>query len=186
MRWPVFLLFGFVALALEVSLSNALRLDSLGGIGPSFVACVAVLVAMFANRLSALWACWALGVVMDLLARDAGGNAIIGPYALGYVFAAYIVTLLRTMVFRRKALTMGAMTFIFLLAAGVVAVFLDTIRGWYPDAPPTDVGAMKALVTKSLEALYGGLAAIPLGWLLLMSLPLWGFPSTPPRRSGWL
>jgi rod shape-determining protein MreD len=186
MRWPVFLVFAFIALALEISLRNALRLDSLGDISPSFVACIAVLVAMFAHRPSALWACWGLGVFMDLLDRNDVGTAVIGPYALGYTFGAFIVTLLRTMVFRRKALTMGAMTFIFLLASGIVVVFITTIRAWYPDATPSDIGAMRSLVSKALESLYGGLAAIPLGWLLLMSMPLWGFPSTPPRRSGWL
>jgi hypothetical protein len=69
--------------------------------------------------------------------------------------------------------------------SGVACVSI-TIRAWYPDATPSDIGAMRSLVSKALESLYGGLAAIPLGWLLLMSLPLWGFPSTPPRRSGWL
>jgi rod shape-determining protein MreD len=186
MRWPVFAIFAFVALVLEVSVRNALRLDSMMGISPSFVACVAVLITLFANRLSALWACWILGVLMDLLPRDDDGVTIVGPAALGFVFAGYVVSLLRTMVFRRKALTLGAMTFIFLLAAGIVVVFITMIRSLYPGAPVTSLGAVQLMVHHALNALYGGVVAIPLGWLLLVTLPLWGFPSMPPRRSGWL
>jgi cell shape-determining protein MreD len=185
MRWPVFVVFAFVALTLEVSLRNTLRLESLWNASPSFVACLAVLVAMFTNRLTALWACWMLGVLMDLLQPGQDGARVIGPFAIGFVFAGYIITLLRTMVFRRKAITMGAMTFVFLLASDIVAVFVLTIRTWYPD---TSVGAwspMRALAAYAMEALYGGVIAIPVGWLLLLTLPIWGFPSAPPRRGSW-
>ena len=185
MRWPVFAVFAFTALALEVSLRNTLRLDSLWGISPSFVACVAVLVAVFANRLSALWACWMLGVLMDLVQPGHDGVRVIGPAAIGFVFAGYMVTLLRTMVFRRKAITMGAMTFVFLLASGIVSVCVVTIRSWYPDEGGGSWSPMRALASHALEALYGGVVAIPVGWLLLLTLPIWGFPATTPRRGGW-
>jgi rod shape-determining protein MreD len=185
MRWPVFAVFAFAALTLEVSLRNALRLESLWGASPSFVACLAVLVSMFTNRLTALWACWILGVLMDLLQPGQNGARVIGPSAIGFVFAGYVITLLRTMVFRRKAITMGAMTFVFLLASGIMAVFVLTIRGWYPDSHAGTWSPMRALAANALEALYGGVIAIPVGWLLLLTLPIWGFPTAPPRRGGW-
>jgi rod shape-determining protein MreD len=188
MRWAVFAIFAFLALALEISLRNVLRLDSLYGVSPSFVACLATFVAIFAQRLTALWACWILGVFMDLLPRgDASHVFLIGPNALGYVFGGYILLLLRTMVFRRQLLTMGALGFVFVMASSIVTVMLLTVRHWYPEtqALPVHYSGMRDLTFRALEALYTGvIAAVPVGWILLLSLPMWGFQSTTPRRIG--
>ena len=42
MRWPVFAIFAFVFLAIELSLREVLALRSLGSISPSFVAVLVV------------------------------------------------------------------------------------------------------------------------------------------------
>lgn len=185
MRWPVFAFFAFVCVVAQLSLRNVLTLESLGFVTPDIVACLAVFVALFAHRTSALWACWGLGLAMDLapqLTRD--GGHVIGPNALGYVFGGYMVLQLRTMVFRRRAVTLGFLTFVFVLAASVVAVALLTVRGWYAADNPMTSGALEEFMRRSGIALYSGIIAIPLGWLLGGTIRLWGFQSGMSRRTG--
>jgi cell shape-determining protein MreD len=187
MRWPIFVVFAFVALALEISLRNSLRLDNLyHGVSPSFVACLLTFILMFAPRLTSLWACWIIGVVMDLLPGQ-GETAVrvIGPCALGLVFGGLMIIPLRSMVFRRRLLTMAFMTFVFALASSIVSVFLLTLRHWYPSSSTADYSGLRDLTFRFFEALYSGVLAIPVGWLLLLTLPLWGFQTNAPRRSAW-
>jgi cell shape-determining protein MreD len=182
-RWRAFVVFACVALILEVSLRNTLRLDSLRGTSPSFVAILATFVLLFAPRLSALWACWILGVLLDLLPPPDGEDVrIIGPMALGLVFAGLVVLPLRTMVFRRRSITIGVMTVIVVMASSIAAVFVLIVRHWMVSDPTHTVHGMSALLHQGLVALYSGAVAWPLGWLLLQSMPLWGFQTTSQRR----
>lgn len=184
MKWSVFAIAAFVAVVLQLSLREALTLHSVGSISPDFVACLATFVAMFAQRMHALWACWILGLLMDL-APAAGETAwhMIGPAALGYTFGGYLVLQLRTMVFRRRAITNGFMTFMFLLAAGVVATFLLTIRHWYIADTPLYHSPLAEFWQRVKIALYSGAVAIPFGWMLQITIVLWGFTGGASRRS---
>ncbi len=180
MRWPVFIIFAFLAVVAQLSVRNAFTLYSIRGISPDFVAALAVFVALFANRSAALWACWTLGLLVDLAPPDGSTYHLIGPHALGYAAGGYLVLQLRSMVFRRRAITMGFLTFLALIAASLVAVMLLSIRSWYPNelayAPLNDLGR------RVLIAVYSGVVAIAIGWLLNKSVPLWGFQS---RSGGW-
>ena len=90
MRWAAFVTMLFITLAAELSLRPVLTIHSMGGISPSFIAPLAVFVAMFAPRMTALWSCWLLGLLLDLstplVPRDGGSFYVLGPYAIGYVF----------------------------------------------------------------------------------------------------
>lgn len=182
MRWPIFAIFAFAAIVAQLSVRNVLTLYALNGISPDLVAALAVFIALFANRSAALWACFILGVLIDLLAPAAGAAAfkVIGPHALGYAAGGYLVLQLRTMVFRRRAITIGFLTVLALIAAALVMVMLLTIRSWYPQAAP--YGPLSELGRHALMAVYSGVVAIPVGWLLARTLPLWGFSS---RAVGW-
>lgn len=181
MRWPVFAIFAFVLVVMQLSLRNVLTLQSLKQISPDLVACLAVFVCLFAHRTSALWACWALGVAMDLAPTDDDPSYfLIGPHALGYVFGGFLVLQIRTMVFRRKAITIGFMTVVFLLAASILAVFLLAVRSWYPEAQ--GYPALSEFWRRVLIAVYSGVMAIPLGMLLNSTMTLWGFQSNVSRR----
>jgi cell shape-determining protein MreD len=204
MRWAVFAALAFIALAAELSLRPVLMFHTIGGISPSFLACLAVFIAMFAPRLTALWSCWLLGLLLDLstpFAASAGSVAgvpgapgggaatyyLIGPYALGYTFAAYMVLQMRPMVFRQRALSIGVMTGLSLLAVALISVAIFVVRSWYAaDAGiySTGVSAGSELLRRLGIALYSALVAVPLGWLLLATLPYWGFPTTAHRRAG--
>jgi rod shape-determining protein MreD len=175
MRWPVFAIFAFFTVVAQLSLANVFALSSLGHIVPDLVACLAVFVGLFAPRMTVLWVCWVLGLAMDLAPAAGGGAPILGPHALGYVFAGYVVLQLRTMVFRRRPLTMGFLTFVCVLAAGVVVVSVLTVRSWYPADPALPNGPLEEMARRLGIALYSALIAIPLGWLLCSTIPLWGF-----------
>lgn len=183
MRWPVFVIFAFAVLAMQLSLRNVFTLQSLSGVSPDFVACLCVFVSLFAHRSSALWSCWILGLLMDL-APPERSYYIVGEHALGYVFGGLVILQLRTMVFRRRAVTIGFLTFVFVLAASMVAVFLLSVRSWYTPETFQSGGALGELARRFGIALYSGLLAIPTGWFLGATISLWGFQSGIPRRTG--
>ncbi|MHC5004820.1 MAG: rod shape-determining protein MreD [Planctomycetota bacterium] len=187
MRWTVFIVVGLLAVVVETSdlTARVLTLHRLGHVYPSTVGVLVVFIALFAPRQAALWAAWILGVLMDLAPREQG--ILIGPNALGYVFATYFVLQVRTMVFRQRLLTAALLTVICLSAAGVVEVAVLTVRSWFADAgsPSADVRPVIEFLRRLGIAACSGILAIPLGWLLLQTAPLWGFEHAAERRRTW-
>lgn len=185
MRWSVFAIAAFVIVVLQLSARDALTLHSIGLVKPDLVAALATFITLFAARTKALWACWILGLVMDL-APSGGDTAwhMIGPHALGYVFGGYVVLQLRTMVFRRRAVTIGFLTVVFLLAAGLASTFLLTIRHWYLPDTPLYLSPLGEFWRQIKIAAYSGAVAIPFGWLLQLTVAFWGFTGGASRR-GW-
>ncbi len=184
MRWSVFAIIAFVVVVLQLSVREVLTLHSVGSISPDFVACLATFIALFAARTSALWACWILGLVMDLAPR--GGETawhLIGPNALGYAFGGYLVLQLRTMVFRRRAVTTGLLTFLFLMSVAVIATFLLTVRHWYIADTPLYHSPLGEFWQRIKIAVYSGAVAVPFGWLLQITIATWGFQSGAARRA---
>lgn len=186
MRWPIFIVFALLALVLDRSLVGALEFN---GVQPLAVATVAVFVALMAPKMTALWGCWLLGLLVDLASPMAGDGAVhlIGPHALGFTFGGYLVILIRSMVFRKRALTIGVMTVACMLGVALVVVVILTIRSWFgatAGAWPLD-SATRALGYRFFVALYSGLIAMPLGWLLVRTMPLWGFQIKTSRMVNW-
>ena len=143
MRWVTFAIVAYVAIALEKGLMDTLAFHGFGSIRPSLIAVLLVFIALNGPKQAVLWAALILGVLMDLCVplEDATGRVrfLIGPYALGYVFAAYMVLQLRPMVFRRRVLTQSVLAALAVLAAGVIAVAIFTVRSWYPEAADAGV-----------------------------------------------
>ena len=190
MRWGVFIIFALIGIAIDGGLLDVLRIESLWDVRPNFCAVLAVFVALSAPRLAALWGCFVLGLLLDLSTPyTADGNRIVwlvGPYALGLLAGGWLVVRGRTMVFRRRALTIGVMTLGCLLVAQAVIVVLLALRsrGWYPGGPVhwTDFSLGIEVLRRILVALYSGLFGVPAGWLLIRTLPLWGFQTSGHRR----
>jgi rod shape-determining protein MreD len=184
-RWPVFAVFAYLALVLEVSLRNVLLL---GPVGPSFVAVLVVFVSLFAPRLTALWACWSLGLLVDLCTPLMHGadevGPMLGPHALGYVFGGYVILQLRAMLFRRRAVTFAVMTAISLVAAGLVVVFLHAVHRLYP-GEGLEMRPLGELLLRLAVAGYSGVVALLLGPLLVWTVPLWRFRAGPQQHAGW-
>ena len=193
MNWAVLAIAAVLGLVLDQSVLDGLALDRLDPgsarqIKPSFCGLLAVFVALWAPRMPALWACFILGMLLDLsLPLTVGSDRVfylVGPHALGYVAGGWLVIKGKAMVFRQRPLTMGVMTFGFLLVMHLVVVILYQIRVWHPGQAVcwTDGSVGGALFRRALGALYSGLFAIPIGWLLVKSMPLWGFEAGGPRR----
>ncbi len=191
MRWVVFLIFAVLGLVFDTGLAEVLRIEKAWSIRPSLCAAVAVFVALSAPRATALFACLGLGLLLDLsnpLTADTGRSLyLIGPYTLGYAAGGWLVVQARPMVFRRRPITVGVMTFACLLAVQLVAitVFVLRSRSWYPGGPVqwTELTAWVELVKRLLIALYSGLLAVPVGWVLVRSAPLWGFQTVVHRSA---
>ncbi len=191
MRWVVFLIFALIGVAIDGGLLDVLRIESLWDVRPSFCAVLAVFIALSAPRLTALWGCFALGLLLDLSTPyTADGNRmvwLVGPYALGLLAGGWLVVRGRTIVFRRRALTIGVMTLGCLLVAQVIIVVLLMLRsrGWYPGGPVhwTDLSLGIEVLRRILIALYSGLFGVPAGWLLVRTLPLWGMQTSVHRTA---
>jgi len=182
-RWGIFAIFALLVLSLDAGLSDVLRIESLWDIRPNLCGVLAVFVALSAPRIAALWGCFMIGVLLDLsIEYTTGGNRgvyLVGPYALGLLAGGWLVLRGRTMVFRRRALTIGVMTVVSLLLAQAIIMMLLVIRSrsWYPGGPihwPDNAVGIE-LLRRVLIAVYSGVAAVPGGWLLVRTLPLWGF-----------
>ena len=102
-----------------------------------------------------------------------------GPYTLGFLAAGWMVVRGRTMVFRRRPLTIGVMTLgcVLLAQAIVLAVLVLRSAGWYPGGVIhwTDTTLGVEVFRRVLIAVYSGLFGIPAGWMLVRTIPLWGF-----------
>ena len=183
MRWVVFLIFAALALVFDTGVSEILRIEKVWAIRPSFCGVLAVFVALSAPRTTALWACFCLGLLLDLsnpLTVETGRTLyLIGPYTLGFVAGGWLVLQARSMVFRRRPFTIGVMTIVCLLAVQIVATILFVVRSrsWYPGGPVewTELTVWVELLKRFLIAIYTGLLAVPVGWVLVRSMPLWGF-----------
>lgn len=187
MRWHVFAIFAVIAMIFETGLVDAVHILH---VKPSVCAALATFIALSAPRITALWSCFILGLLMDLSSDLSLGQTgtihIIGPHALGYVVGGLLVLQVRSTVFRRRPLAIGAMTTAFVLAMSVVAVTIYAVRSWYPGelmywdgtSPLADIGR------RIFMAIYSGLFAVPLGWMLVRLMPLWQFHSATIRGGG--
>ncbi len=190
MRWPLFLVVLLVVLVFETALAGA---ASIMGVRPSLCAVLATFIALSAPRMTVLWSCYLIGLMLDLSNRLPLGAAqslyVIGPYAIGYTIAGYLLLQMRSTVFRQRSLTIGALTVVSLIVVHVVVVTLFVVRGWYPSpAGPlmwAEVGTTNELLRRALAALYSGLVAVPVGWLLVRSMPAWAFQTTTNRSAAW-
>ncbi len=183
MKWIVFVIVAIFAVAIETSpIRNLVTLHALGDLYPSLVSVLLVFVALFAPRTTALWAAWGLGLFMDLALPRASG-LLIGPLALGYCFGTFLVLQVRTMVFRRRLLTLAVLTMMFCAASAIVEVALPTIRSWFGSA--VEFQPFVELLRRFGMAVYSGLLAIPVGWILMQTLRLWGFQHATDRRRTW-
>jgi len=188
-RWIVFVVAALIGVVFDTGLSEVLRIEKLGHIRPSLCAVVAVFVALSAPRTAALWACFVLGLLLDLshpvTFAENRVTYLVGPYALGYLVGGWLVVSGRAMVFRRRPLTIGVMTVICLGAAQVVAVGLYVLRSqqWYPGEPIfwTETSAWAESGMRLLTVLYSGLFAVGAGWLVVQTIGLWGFQTVPHR-----
>lgn len=176
MSWAVFALSLWLCVGLDVGLRDALAVGQ-SGAAPRFVMVLLAFVAASAPKEAALWAGLATGLALDLLdVRPSPGGGLvtlIGPNALGCVTAAYAVVLLRASVMRKNPLALPVLAALATFLAGVVTVAILQTRSLYD--PSLSVGAGSSLLRTFFSALLTTALALPLGPLLLLVSPLFGF-----------
>lgn len=185
MRLGVFIIFLVVAIVADTRFMEVFRI---GPVVPSIAGTLAVYLVLSAPRQTALWSCLALGLLLDFsdaaMFEGIHPYHLLGPYTLGFLFGANLVLPLRAMVFSRNPLTFGLLTFCFLIAVTIVYLALWQVRGFYEGSPAPwgEVGVFSEFGRRVLWALYSGVIAVPFGWMLVRTSPLWGFTASVVRR----
>lgn len=183
MNWFVFALFAWVLFGLELALLPIFDAGS-GGVHPSMVIPLLVFIAINAPRRPTLWAAIILGVAMDLLSpmpgADGGAVTIIGPHALGYLLAAHSILAVRGMLIARNPLTVVVLSIFAAFVAQIVVIAIFTMRDIGANPLMWDAGDQ--LVQRSFSALYTGVSALLLSFVLFAFGPVFGFQSAVPTR----
>ena len=186
MSLPVFAICAWLFLGLEIGLRDALELGQ-SGVTPSFIIVLLAFVASHAPKAAALWAGLTLGVLLDLTfdAPDAAGQgavAVLGPHTLGCVAAAYTIVVMRGSMMRRNPLTLALLALVAMAMLAIVSTTLLEIRSLWD--PSIEVRAAGELWIGGLRALYSAALALPVGGLLALMTPLFGFQQQH-RARGW-
>lgn len=195
MRWPVFLILAYLALALDGGLRG---LWVYHGTWPELPLILLVFIALSAPARHVAWSALLLGLLVDLqpiavhLPSDRSSAAdlvLVGPNALGYMLAGFAAYQFRGFAFRDSPITVAVAALFSGVFAHLVVVALLSFRGfsWLTAEPIPDYSAAADLVARALRLLYTAVVALPVGWLLIRSDPLWGFPlikGTAYRRPG--
>ncbi|HYE03427.1 MAG TPA: hypothetical protein VD963_09360 [Phycisphaerales bacterium] len=168
MNLPAVVILAYLALGLELGLRPALAVG--GGVAPSVLFPLLVYICLFAPTRQALWSALAFGVAADLVSpwtTPGGGRqlVVVGPGALGYAAGAYLTLTVRALVIRRNPLTLAVLSVIAMALAGVVSVFLLSLRSLYD--PHLAIQPAPELVRRTLSALYTGLSAGLMGVVLV-------------------
>ncbi|MCE9592319.1 MAG: hypothetical protein K8S99_17570 [Planctomycetes bacterium] len=193
MRWLVFAVFAYLALALNDGAAALLYVPTrLGPITPDFVLMLAAFIALWASPSVAMWACLVLGLLVDLMkpvsavrGNDVVTFAVLGPATLGYLFAGYVMVRLRAVLNRASPLAVSVMSFAAGIFVHLTIVAMLALRNapWFLNQHLAGWDDADQLIFRFLSMLYTAAAAIPVGWVLTRLQPFWGFESP---RSGFL
>jgi cell shape-determining protein MreD len=188
MKWPLPLLVGYLLLALEAPVREALHLGPSGGSGgsPSLVVPFIVFVCLFASSGAAAWTALLLGLCTDLSTlRGDEALVIIGPYSLGYLAIAGFILKVRPLVVRKNPVTIVVLSVLSDLLAAFIIVFILGLRRMLFWGSWSD-GAAEPLLTelwhRSVGACYTALPALGLGLIFLLLTPWFGFNEAAGRR----
>ena len=180
MRWPVFFLFVYLAMAFEQGLGNLLEIKR---VNPSFLLIVGAFIAISAPPKAVVWSSLTLGLLSDLIhPLQLAGLAdvtIIGPSCIGYLAGGYVAVQLRGLMFRDSPLTIGLMVVAMGTFAHLIIVVALTVRGlpFMPGDPVIGWHAADQLLRRFFILMYTAVLALPIGFALLRTDSLWGFPS---------
>ena len=168
------------ALVLDASFLSVLEV---GGVRPSALMVLVVFVCLCAEPVSAQWAAIISGFAVDLSGPVVWGGSqtlyLVGPNLLGFAFGAQLMLALRGALLKRSALAIAVATALFAGAWSLTVVAVWSARVWVvgPPVPWGDGSALSSLWMMFRSGLVSAGMAIPLGWLLVRSLPAWGFPA---------
>lgn len=179
MNWPLFAIACWLLAVLQTGLDPLWTLGGRSSAGVQLLLIVAAFVPLCTSRLweAVLAACLA-GLLADLLVEPVPGVPLMGPLAIGFAAGACVIWLFKKSALAPSVLSLAFATFMAGLAANAVALVLLHARGIaLPMAPAEPVPGL-ALPHDMLRRLIGVVVttavSLPLGFLLMLSQPLWG------------
>jgi rod shape-determining protein MreD len=183
MRWPGFLIVAYLVVLIQTTLGRILTVDDfpLGAVGPDFMVLLAVFIALNARSVTeAMLGGWVLGLLVDLTTAGGAGLATrVGPMAVIYCGAVWVVYRLREAFFRDRALPQMVLAAIFCLLAHVLWCTVQSLLG----IETMTLGAYgRMMLQASLNAVYTALL-MPLAYVLLSAIRNWML-LPPPSRVG--
>jgi cell shape-determining protein MreD len=126
MRWILWIILAYLALAVQNALGILIGIHTswLGDIRPDILAAAAVFVVLTVRNLhDVIIACWLLGLGLDLTS----GQGVVGPMALAYSGAAFVVFKVRDAFFRDRLSSQIIMTAVFALLAHTAWIILQLV-----------------------------------------------------------
>ncbi|MBN8599349.1 MAG: hypothetical protein J0L78_16885 [Planctomycetes bacterium] len=156
---------GYIAFSLELGLRNALAVGT-GGAAPSFVFVLCMILAIGSPAGLVLWTCLVFGIITDLtwpheIRGGADSITLLGPYALGYLFAGQFVLLLRSQIIKRNPLSLGFLCFAGFAVAQIMVVVIYTLRSAY--TPEIVWEPTHQLISRLVGAAYTGVLGVLVG-----------------------
>jgi rod shape-determining protein MreD len=150
-----YILLAYVAVGMQVGLNGYVKL---GGAAPNVGLILAVFFALFVPREAAKLACFALGLMQDLLTQQT-----LGLYAISYGLIGAIIGNHQATVFRERPLTHAAVTAV----ACAITWSVLLVHGWV-------FGPASSVATAFYGTLLTVLLAPPLILLLMRLRPALG------------
>ncbi len=180
MRWVPFFIFAYLFVLVQTTLGKILTLErlSIGPVGPDLLVLFAVFLALnVRNVTDAMLTGWVLGLLIDL--TTAGGLATcVGPMAILFALAMWILFSLREAIFHNRAVPQMILAAMFCLLTHGLWVFVQSLLAEGAISAST-YGRM--LLQVGISAVYTGLL-MPLGYFLLSRCRGWLLISPPFRR----
>lgn len=180
MNWPLFAIACWLCAVLQVGLAPLLSVGGrLPGGGAQFLLVLAAFAAVCVPRApQAVLAACVAGLVMDLQAETIPGAPLMGPLALGFAAGATAVCWFRKKGLAPSVLSIVLAVFIAGVVAHGVALVLLYARGVaLPGLPGERVPGFapsRELLGRFIAVVCSAALALPMGALLMLSLPLWG------------
>jgi cell shape-determining protein MreD len=177
-------LLAWLALGFEAGLKHTLAIPW-GKLqaAPGFVLPLAVIIALCAPGIQALWACMVLGLMMDLTSPQplvAGQIVVLGPHALGFLVAGQFVLAVRGLVLRRNPFTVVVLS---VIAGCIMQIVVTALLTVHAALDSTQWGAGAELGSRLLGAVVTGGTALLVALLVLPMAPLLGYSTGPGRGS---
>lgn len=173
MNWFLFAILAYLGFALQLVLTPAWPMQ---GHEPMVLLVLLVFIGLQAPPMAVAWSALVLGVCTDILCEDMEVG-LIGPWAIGFLVAGYVVVQLRNLLFRDSMFTIGIMTLIAGIVALLVATTLQVLRSipLFGNEPIAAFKASDALFFGFFTLLNTAVFAILLGFPLLRTRAMWGF-----------
>jgi cell shape-determining protein MreD len=183
MRWPAAFFVGWIILGIDVGVATSLSPGQRAL--PSFALPFLVFIALHAPTIAVMWTAFLLGLFIDLTSPRAESAAVVvGPHLLGFMAAAYFVLTVRGVMLRRRIVALIVLSIPAAMLAGLVSVFVLTIRSMYPGGLGVEYSPLGELWRMVLSSLLTGFSAAFVGFVMLPLHGIFHFHDSSRRMVG--